>query len=193
MTRTTTELQDEMARALTGHVDDPDKLAAGILASFARITETEIKIEESRNFELITIDRVGFSGVSVKRGNIRLNWRTLFEKIPELLLTGAGVTQAWLIPFAALYLWNLVRALARITLSPNHGLVMYALWNHNADVRRFEETDAHSIVNNFCSTHRMPSLGEVDFGNLLSDLAHLGCIEITDGKIWLREWTQRAN
>lgn len=193
MTRTTEELQAEMARALRGHVADPDALAAGILEAFARIRDPEVRADISIHTDLLTLGPAGFAGVSVKPGNIRLNWRRLFEKTPELVLAGAGVTQVWLIPFAALCLWNLVRSLATVRLSPDHGTVMYALWHHDVSTRRFEEEAARGIVNAFRAAHELPPLGVIPFGELVSDLARLGCVEITDGRLWLREWTQRAH
>ena len=193
MTRTATELQGELTRALLGYVEDPGVVAAKILDAFAVITDEEFDVTVSENLKLITLDPRGFSGVSVKPGNIRLNWRSLFEKVPELVLTGAGVTQIWLIPFAALYLWNLVWSLSKVVILPEHGTVMYALWNSDHDTRRFEEDIAQSIVNDFRSKHGLQPLDRETFGRLVFDLERLGCIEITNGKVWLREWTQRAN
>jgi len=55
----------------------------------------------------ITIARLGQAGgESRKPGNIILNWKRLFELVPDITIAGAGATEAqWLIPFAALYIW----------------------------------------------------------------------------------------
>lgn len=193
MTHTTEELQREMAHVLEGRVEDPQGVAAGIFDAFARVREPELKADVSHNTELITLGSTDFSGVSIKPGNIRLNWKTLFEKTPELVLTGAGVTQVWLIPFAALYVWNLVRSLSSIHITQDHGTVMYALWHDVRHTRHFDEAQAHAITNDFRAQHGLTALDATGFSALVTDLARLGCVELTNGRLWLREWTQRAH
>jgi hypothetical protein len=193
MAYTEDELTYEVERALTGKVADPRGLATSIIASFAQITPSSIKADVSTNIDYLDISKPFESGVTIKPGNIRLNWRKLFEKAPELVLTGAGVTQLWLIPFAALYLWNLVWSLAKIELSPDHGSTIYALWNVTPARRRFAEAEALEVVNRFRVESSFRSLSSDEFATLVNDLVRLDCIELSDGEIWLREWVRKRN
>ena len=193
MVYTEDELINEVERALTGKVADPRGLATSIIASFVQITPSKVKADVPTRIEYLDISKPFSSGVTIKPGNIRLNWRKLFEKAPELVLTGAGVTQLWLIPFAALYLWNLVWSLAKIELSPDHGSTMYALWNVAPARRRFAEADALEAVNRFRAESSVRSVSSDEFAVVVNDLVRLDCIELSDGEIWLREWIRKRN
>jgi len=135
--------------------------------------------------------------VTIKPGNIRLNWRQLFEKAPELVLTGAGVTQPWLIPFAALYLWNLVWSLSKIEITPAQAMTMHALWNVQPATRRFSEVEALAHVNAHVNAYRdtvpAAALSAREFAAVVDDLVKLQCIELADGEVWLREWVKKPN
>jgi hypothetical protein len=193
MALTEEELANEVERALIGKVADPRGLAKAIIASFAQVTPGTVKAEAPTRIDYIDISKPFGSGTSIKPGNIRLNWKKLFEKTPELVLTGAGVTQMWLVPFAALYLWNLVWSLAKVELSPDHGSTMYALWNAVPGRRRFAETEALEIVNRFRVNNSVQSLSSSEFAALVDDLVRLDCIELAAGQIWLREWIRKQN
>ncbi len=168
-------------------------MPSAVLQSFARIKDPSIQGNLSTNVEVLRPDDSGTGAVSIKPGNIRLNWRKLFEKIPELVLTGAGVTQVWLIPFAALYLWNLVWSLSKIEITPAQAMTMYALWSDGRPSRRFPETEALEIVNAFRTKDGHNTLTSSEFALVVNDLVALDCIELEDGEIWLREWVQKSD
>jgi hypothetical protein len=118
MSHTPEELSSRLASLLGDRVSNPDAFATAVLEHFAQFTPSRVEGKISTNFEYIKAYDPLKGGLTIKPGNIRLNWRKLFEKVPELVLTGAGVTQLWLAPFAALYLWNLVWSLSKIEITP---------------------------------------------------------------------------
>jgi hypothetical protein len=193
MSHTHEELSSEVAARLGDQVGNPQEFVSLVLDSFAQFTSPSIEGEVSTNVEYIKGPDPTAGGITFKPGNIRLNWRKLFEKAPELVLTGAGVTQVWLVPFAALYLWNLVWSLAKIEITPAQAMTMHALWNAGERAKPFAESEALKIVNAFCQTCGSAPLSASDFAKVVNDLVALDCIELTEGTIWLREWVKKTN
>lgn len=193
MSQTEEDLCSQLAAALAGRVDDPAALSEAVLQAFAVFTPPRIEGAPTGRADYIKALDPTAGGISIKPGNIRLNWRKLFAKAPELVLTGAGVTQPWLIPFAALYAWNLVWSLSKIEITPAQAMTMHALWNAREGPRRFSEPDARSIVNAFRHACGEPSQSEAEFAKVVDDLVALSCIELEDGIIWLREWVKKMN
>ncbi|WP_322471103.1 hypothetical protein [Escherichia coli] len=66
-----------------------DKTAISLVDSFCRLTPPE---KEKFVMEYITVNSLGRrGGKSRKLGNFVLNWRELFNDLPDLVLTAAGV------------------------------------------------------------------------------------------------------
>ena len=97
-----------------------DKAVEKLIESFCKIKEPEHEAVEPR-FDLVVARFNNFgldSAISVKPGNIVLNWRRLFTSIPNITLTGAGaIAQPLLWPFAALVIWNEIWSHLKIDLS----------------------------------------------------------------------------
>ncbi len=194
MSYTEEDLKSQLAQHLVGQVSEPDSFAIAVLQSFARIKDSEIQGELNTNAEVLRPDGPGGGTISFKPGNIRLNWRKLLEKIPELVLTGAGVAaQPWLIFFAGLYLWNVVWSLAKIEIRPEQAMTMFALWKDGRPSRRFPEAEALDIVNAFRVKNEHTAFTTSQFAYVVNELVALDCIELTNGEIWLREWVQKSN
>lgn len=193
MTHSAESLSSQLASFLNQRAPYPADFAASIVDSFATITRPKINVSRTGTISYITALKPSAGGTTVKPGNIRLNWKKLFEKAPELVLTGAGVTQTWLIPFAVLYLWNLVWSLSKIEITPIQAMTMYALWNVEPPTRRFEEGDALAYVNAYRSRCGASALSERDFAAVIDELTRLGCVELSDGEVWLREWIKKTN
>ena len=193
MSYTPEELSSKLAGILGAQVSNPDAFAAAVVESFAHFTPQRIEGEISTNMEYIKAFDPLKGGLTIKPGNIRLNWRKLFEKVPELVLTGAGVTQLWLAPFAALYLWNLVWSLSKIEITPAQAMTMHALWNAGRKSRRFTEAEALELVNDFRRKCEAPALSAAEFSMVVNDLVGLECVELNDGTLWLCEWVKKSN
>jgi hypothetical protein len=193
MTITKASLSSELAARLHGSVDDPVYLSERVLEAFADFTPKKVDASALGRIGYINALDPRSGGVTVKPGNIRLNWRKLFEKTPELVLTGAGVTQPWLIPFAALYAWNLVWSLSKIEITQAQAVTMHALWNATHRSQTFSEADALEIVNRYRESIRLQPQSASEFARVIDDLTSLECIELEDGEIWLREWIKQSN
>ena len=195
MSYTEEELASQLAQYLGGRVNEPDVFAGAVLKSFARIQDSEIQGELNENREIIRTPDPRTGGISFKPGNIRLNWRKLVEKVPELVLTGAGVAtaQAWLIFFAALHLWNVIWSLSKIEITPAQAMTLYALWKDGRPSRRFPEAEALEIVNAYRVKTEHAAFTVSQFAYVVNKLVALDCIELEDGEIWLREWVKKSN
>ena len=193
MSHTPEELSSRLASLLGDRVSNPDAFATAVLEHFAQFTPSRVEGEIRTNFEYIKAYDPLKGGLTIKPGNIRLNWRKLFAKVPELVLTGAGVTQLWLASFAALYLWNLVWSLSKIEITPAQAMTMHALWNAGRKSRLFAEAEALEIVNAYRQTCGTPALSAAEFSAVVDDLVALECIELTDGTLWLCEWVKKSN
>jgi len=106
---------------------EDDKTAISLVDSFCRLTPPE---KEKFVMEYITVNSLGRrGGKSRKLGNFVLNWRELFNDLPDLVLTAAGVAaEPKLIFFAALSIWNKIWCHSSIELTPEHATVLYVLW-----------------------------------------------------------------
>lgn len=126
---------------------------------------------------------------SRKPGNIRLNWRRLFELVPDVTLAGAGTAEAqWLVPFAALYIWMKLWKAATVSINENDAFVLYSLWHHRNDKVRIPEDEAYSNIKALAKTHSLPIFEREIFDQSINKLLSLECIELNAGVIWLREW-----
>ena len=73
----------------------------------------------------------GFRGRSTKARNIVLNWKDLLAEVSALVFpVVSAATIPWLLPFAALVVWNRIRFVLSIDLTERHGIVLYALWKN---------------------------------------------------------------
>ena len=137
--------------------------------------------------ELIILDSK--SAISVKPGNILLNWRKLFDNIPDVVLTGAGVEAApWLWPFAGLAIWNKVWSQIKIDLSEYHAVSMYAMWKNKNNKNCIDLSTARRKTNEILKLNNKNILKKREFYDILQDLTRMKCIEIDKGEVWLREW-----
>jgi hypothetical protein len=142
--------------------------------------------------ELIVMSRLGQDGSkSRKPGNVTLNWRRLFELVPDATLAGASATEArWLIPLAALYIWMKLWKVATIDIEEGDAFVLYSLWLHRSEKKRIAEEEAFSRTKSLAEKHELPVLTRKKFDQAINKLLSLECIEMDEGVIWLREWVR---
>jgi hypothetical protein len=140
--------------------------------------------------ELTVMSNLGRGGgKSRKPGNIRLNWRRLFELVPDVTLAGAGAATAhWLIPFAALYVWMKLWNAATVNIEEEDAFFLYSLWLHRNDESRISEDEAFSKTESLIKNHGLPLIKRETFDQAINKLRSLECIELDGGVIWLREW-----
>jgi hypothetical protein len=162
-----------------------------LLSSFVQIREPE---PEERTFGLIVLsDHKMGGGASCKPGNIVLNWRRLFNSFPGLAagIVGAG-NSTCLLALAALGIWMELYSAAKITLDTNQAVAMKAMWDNVGGRQRISEDLAFKKTNEMLKDFGFPPIENVAFANVINSLERIGCLEITDGDIWLREWIKRA-
>lgn len=133
----------------------------------------------------------GGGGQSTKPGNLVLNWKNLMAETGDLVLTAAGVIAVpWLIPFAALSIWNKFWTHATIELTKEQGASLFAMWHRCDDKHHIARSVALAETNQLFMVFGWPLLSEKAFTNNLRHLEHLQCIKVTDERIWLREWVK---
>lgn len=140
--------------------------------------------------EMITVHSLGRGGgMSRKPGNLILNWRKLAGEFGDLSLTVASVaTESWLIPFAALSIWNKVWTHSAIELSKDHATVLYAMWQGRNVENEISHKDAFEKSALMFSINGWAPLERQAFEDIICDLNSLEAIETKESvSIWLRE------
>jgi hypothetical protein len=186
MDRKRSELVGEVAKML----DPRDaKVAERVVDHFCRMSPP---MDPPRLMHMITLDQGGRGGGhSRKPGNLALNWKRLRGDFGDLVLTAAGVVAApWLIPFAALSIWNKFWTHATIDLTKEQGASLCAMWHRCDNDHRISRSAALAETNQLFQVFKWPPLSDDSFSDILRDLERLQCIEVTDEEIWLREWVQ---
>jgi hypothetical protein len=169
----------------------PDVEAAErAVAAFARLTppqKPEFKIQ------LITMQSLAQEAESVKPGNLFLNWRKLVDVIPDAVIAGAGATAAptWLLPLIGLYVWRAIWRGASETLSRDEATVIMALWKYRtSENNTIDEDEGFRRTNKVRATQGLQPLDRTIFREAVIKLVRMGCIEMSDGNLWLREWVR---
>jgi hypothetical protein len=179
----------ELARANLGSLTDH---AETLIERFASISPP---LDPPVFLEMIVADRSGRGGGrSRKLGNILLNWRTLFRDSPDLILTGVGsFAQPWLIPLAALSIFNKLWAQSSIELTKEQATCLFAMWHRSDQNHMIDRDEAFSCCKELFSVYQWPEPSDASFSVIIGDLKSLGCVELRDGgKIWLREWVRSS-
>jgi hypothetical protein len=188
------EKRAELIQIATGVLDPRDaQVAARIVDSFCAMSPP---LDPPEFMGMITIYSHGENGGRTRKlGNLCLNWRKLAADFGDLSLTVAGtVAEPWLIPFAALSIWNKVSTHSSIELSPNHATVLYAMWNGRNSNNELTEVDAFEKSAVVFKLNNWPMLAKPTFETIIADLESLKCIERRKPKrmIWLREGVQQT-
>ena len=180
----------ELARTASPSLRDDD--VERLISAFIAVTPPRIG-EIARSIGYVTINaRSGGSASSRKPGNIVLNWRKLFDLLPDAGLAGIGASTAppnvypWALVLAALYIWNKLWRGAEEKLSEVEASILMALWNHRAE-GRISEVDARTIVNTMRVQTGLTALEVDQYANAMNRLAAIDCLTIEDGWIVLRE------
>lgn len=178
--------KDEIISIVHELFTDNDKVAIYLVDSFCRLTPPE---KEKFVVEYITVNSSGRrGGKSRKLGNFVLNWRGLFNDLPDLVLTAAGVAaEPKLVFFAVLSIWNKIWCHSTIELTPEHATVLYALWQRRDESNKIKRDDALAKSGIKFNFYGMQELVAMSFDDIINDLIKMRCIEVNDNIIWLRE------
>jgi hypothetical protein len=186
MERKRAELVGEVFKLL----DPKDaKLAESIIDRFCRMSPP---LDPPMTISLITIGHGGRGGGQTRKpGNLSLNWKRLSGEFADVVINVAGaVAVPWLIPFAALSLWNKILIHATIELTKEQAASICAMWHRCDEKNKITLPKAFAEINQLFQVFKWPPLSHEAFTNILRDLEHLQCIEATGETIWLREWVQ---
>jgi hypothetical protein len=141
--------------------------------------------------EMITAHSGGRRGGQTRKpGNIVLNWRRFIQDSADLVLTGAGATTTpWLIPLAALSIFNKLWSHSSIDLTREQATCLYAMWHHCDKDHKIQVEHAHIECSSLFVVFDWHALERRKFDTILHDLAGLRCIEMPEPEtIWLREY-----
>ena len=157
-----------------------------IFSSFIKITPPEV---EPTHIRFITLkNRIENGARSIKPGNLILNWKNLFDNLPNIVFTGvAAINLEILIPFAALNLWNIVWSNLKIEISINHAISLYVMWINRDRFNKISEEKAFKVANQYLKENTFSELTKKEFIGIVDELCNMACIELNEGNIWLRE------
>lgn len=164
-----------------------DLLEAERLLEDVESAMEEIDEGNSGTGALVTVNNVG-KAVTRKPTNLFLSWRKLAETVPDVILASAGSAAVrWLIPLAALYVWNKLYNGAEEPLTDAEATVMQALWANADSTRKMNEMKGLEVTNRMRSQHSLPALNNSSYNAAINRLTSMGCVYIDRGQICLRE------
>lgn len=179
-------------QAIPAKIGAAGNSAESLVQSFIRLTPpTEPEIE----IGFITMDSDGRGGgKSRKPGNIFLNWRKLFEIIPDVTIASMGGATApgWLLPLIGLDVWNKLWCNAAEEISEVEATTIHALWKNRNSRKRISEDDGYVKTDILRNDMGLPSLSRSEFDVAVNRLLRMRCVKIEEGIIWLREWVRTS-
>lgn len=171
----------------------PHAAKKALISAFCHIMPPEIPKIEHRIDYITIYDQGRSGGVSIKPGNVTLNWRKLIGALPGIVLTGVGVEKtSWLMVLGALVIWKDLYSTAQVDLNPQHATAMLTMWNNHDGGKRISEEKARELTNEALAKFDMNRTSPEVFAKIIDDLTKAGCVEVSEGEIWLREWIRRG-
>ncbi len=191
------EKHEGLAEKIDAGLGDDESLPIAakeaLIAAFCHVRPPEIPEVEHRIDYIRVFDGGRKGGVSIKPGNVTLNWRKLIGSLPGIVLTGAGATTSpWLIVLGALVIWKDLYSTSRVDLGPLHATAMLTMWNNHDGRNRISEEEARELTNEALEKFDLNQTSPATFASIINDLSLTGCVELSDGEIWLREWIRRG-
>ncbi|MEQ0233774.1 hypothetical protein [Klebsiella sp. CN_Kp109] len=111
--------------------------------------------------------------------NFVLNWRGLFNDLPDLVLTTAGVAaDPKLVFFAALSIWNKIWCHSSIELTPEHATVLCTLWQGRNESNKINRDDAFAKSGINFKFYRMQELVAMSFDDIIDFLIKMRCVKV---------------
>lgn len=171
---------------------DPNLLLEDFKKNYLSITPPE---EEPPMMQFLTIDSLKNynSGQSIKAGNIILNIRKLISTFPNVI--AASVSISYDIPIlkicAALSIWKELHDVFTIEITREQAIVLVALWKNCDNTQHISLSDGFIAVNTLYKNLDDCVMNQTTYNRIIDQLINLKCIEVTDERIWLREWISR--
>lgn len=166
---------------------DPDQLVESLMNNYIQLTPPT---EQDHTMSCIRLSS-SFSegGSSRKPGNICLNMKKLMEIVPDVTIATVGAATApfWLLPLIALYVWNRLWCGSEERLSENEASVIYSLWKHRNKENKISVNDGFKHTNSTRRNANISSLKKDEYNNAINRLVQIGCIELSDSIIWMKE------
>ena len=187
------ELKDLAIKLCSNQISDqPKNIDKYIDKLFGSVIQLSPPLEPPLVMECILLSSMGSrGGRSRKPGNIKLNFGNLVELVPDIALTAAGAAgSSWLLPFAALSIWNKLWSKANIELSQKHAVTIYALWKNRNHENKISEESGYKKAVSIFEALEIAAPSNREYTNIISDLSDMKCIELEGGIIWLREWVK---
>lgn len=161
----------------------------------SRFVSMSPPLEEPPMMQFLTMDslRNYKDGSSIKPGNILLNIRKLIEAIPEVISIGTGMVcdNHIVTVCGALSLWLKLRDIATINISKEQAFVIVALWRNCNPNHKISLDDGFIATNNLFDQYGEPEISSLKYNIIIDSLVKIGCIELTEEIIWLREWISK--
>jgi hypothetical protein len=110
----------------------------------------------------------------------------------ESILTVVGaISIPWLIPLAALVVWNKIWSLCNVEVSERHAAVVWTMWHNRDKDNCIEPSTVVKLVNSELLKYNRHKMNRKELNQIQKDLENMQCIEKSDsGKWWLREWVK---
>ena len=163
-----------------------------INSGFLSITAPE---EDPPTISFLTMDSLKNygRGRSIKQGNIRLNFKKLMETIPNMVGMAANIAVDNPVSkvCAALNLCKALRDVFTVEISKEQAFLIVSLWKKCDSRHRITIEEGFNAVNVLLKEYGEEALNNTKYNYLLDCLENIGCIELEDGVIWLREWISR--
>ncbi|MBZ0218058.1 MAG: hypothetical protein K8F25_15990, partial [Fimbriimonadaceae bacterium] len=187
------DLASKLDEALSKFGELSGQQNSDLIEGFCTITPPNIP-DVDRTMDWVTIrDRGRRGGQVVRPGNILLNWSKLFRALASMVLTGAGAAaNPWFVVLGGLVIWNDLYGMAKIDLDPEHAVAFQAMWQNHDGQQRISEDKAWKLTNGALKELDLNRLNKANFAMIVDELSRIGCVEIKDGEIWLRQWIRRG-
>lgn len=124
-----------------------------------------------------------------KPGTIMLSWRKLTDVVTDIVIAAAeaNTQHLWIVVFVGLTIWSKLQASAAERLTADEATVMLALWKYRRLSDEIGDDDGFIKTNAVRAELGMPALTRDKYGAVLACLLQLGCLDVKDGVIRLRD------
>lgn len=151
--------------------------------------------EEPPKMMMLTIDSLKNynQGSSIKPGNIRLNIKKLIDAVPGIIeiVVGVNAEMPILLVVAALSLWKTIRDVSTVEITKDQAFVIVALWKNCNTAQKIELDRGYVAVNELLVRYGELEITEMKYNKIIDSLIKIGCIEMEENIIWLREWISK--
>ena len=145
-------------------------------------------IGDSNNFLINLKLNIGIDN-NIKPRYIILNWKKLLvDNIGSILTYMKNEHYEFLIPLAAITIWNNFYSNLKYNIDEKHSVVILTMWKYCTQNYTIDELQLPNLVNKQLNIYEKPKMKNNVLKRILNELREMGCIERREtGKWWLRE------